>query len=334
MTGRELRDEEALDAEERHGAELDLRDLDDPEVDAALLQRLGLPRAGDPERRLLVEERVLRLAVVDARVDEALGVPAVDQRRVPEERRVRDAELVRVQRAVLRDAEDVAAETREQRIHVVRVTVRTLRDGKCDPAAALLLEGQRLRLELLPRLGNLDEAGVDDQTDVLELRRHAVFLAAVRHRGEGISRELLLDRLRREDRDDRAVRGERARPVVRADDHVRRVAGGDVLEIVLDLPEVLYDHGDVHAAGLAPRARDLVDRRLAVAVGPDHDLARLRARMRRRCRTATDQGQRRCEDDREQDGEAPSYLHRFLLLFQSRLTDGRRRLAMKHVLPP
>ena len=105
----ELRHEEALNTEERHSAELDLRYLDDPELDPALLQGLSLPRPREPDRRLLLEERVLGLAVVDLRVDQALCVPLVDQRRVLEEGLVRNAQLLRVERTVLRSAEDESA---------------------------------------------------------------------------------------------------------------------------------------------------------------------------------------------------------------------------------
>ena len=193
---------------------------------------------------------------------------------------------------------------------MVRVSVRALRNRDRDAAATLALEGECLAFELLPGRRNLHEPGIDDQTDVLELRRQSVLLAAVGHRVERVGGELLLDRLRREDCDHGAVRRECARPVVRADDHIRCVAGGNVLQVVLDLPEVLHDDDDVHAARAAPRTRDLVDGRLAVAVGPDEKLARLRARVRRRGGSATDQGQRRSEDHGEQDGNAaPSYLH-------------------------
>ena len=93
---RELRDERALHAEERHRAELDLRKLDDPEGIAARLQAVDLPRTGDPEGRIALEPCILRRPVVDLRVDQALTVPLVDHGRVLEEHVVRDAELVRL----------------------------------------------------------------------------------------------------------------------------------------------------------------------------------------------------------------------------------------------
>src|SRR6266498_674115 len=309
VTGCELRNEEALDTEERHRTELDLRDLHDPELDAALLERLRLPRAGDPERGLLVQEGVLGLSVIDLRVDQAFPVPLVDHARVVQEGLVRNAKLLRVQGAVLPGAEHVSAQTREERVHVIRVAAAALRDRDRDTARAFLLERESPALELRPRRRDLDERRVHDQADVLELGRNAVLLPVVRHRLECVSGEALLDRLGRKQRNDRSVRRELAGPVVGTDDDVRGVVRSDRLEVVTNLVELLHDHVDVDPAGPSPRARHLVDRRLAVAVGPDDDLARLRTRLRARSRTAPNQGQRGSEDDGEQGGKAPSYLH-------------------------
>src|SRR6266511_1698490 len=309
VTGCELRNEEALDTEERHRTELDLRDLHDPELDAALLERLRLPRAGDPERGLLVQEGVLGLSVIDLRVDQAFPVPLVDHARIVQEGLVRNAKLLRVQGAVLPGAEHVSAQTREERVHVIRVAAAALRDRDRDTARAFLLERESPALELRPRRRDLGERRVHDQADVLELGRNAVLLPVVRHRLECVSGEALLDRLGRKQRNDRSVRRELAGPVVGTDDDVRGGVRSDRLEVVTNLVELLHDHVDVDPAGPSPRARHLVDRRLAVAVGPDDDLARLRTRLRARSRTAPNQGQRGSEDDGEQGGKAPSYLH-------------------------
>src|SRR3954454_5152031 len=151
----ELRHREALHAEERDGRALDLRDLDDPEGESALLERVRVPRARHPEGGLLVQEGSLRRSRGDLRVDQALTVPAVDHRGVLQELRVRYAVAVRVERAALRRLEDVAAEAGEERVHVVRVPARALLNGDPQVVAALPLEGQRLLLELRPGLRNL-----------------------------------------------------------------------------------------------------------------------------------------------------------------------------------
>src|SRR4029450_10626536 len=130
------------------GTVLDLRQLDDAELDAALLQRLRLPRTGDSERSPLLGERVLRLPVVDLRIDQTLTVPLVDQVGVLQEHPVRHAQPLRIQRAVRPRSEDVATEAREERIHVVRIPVAPLWDGDRDPVGALALERERFLLEL------------------------------------------------------------------------------------------------------------------------------------------------------------------------------------------
>src|SRR3990170_5588787 len=147
--GRELRDHEALDAEERHrlarGGGLERRDR---VLEPGLLQRVGLPRARDPEGGVALQECVLAGAVVDLRVQEAFLVPLVDQGGVLEERRVAQADVGRVEVLGLVHAEDVAAEAREERVHVVGVPGRALGHGEADVARRLLLERERLLLEI------------------------------------------------------------------------------------------------------------------------------------------------------------------------------------------
>src|SRR6185437_9685108 len=103
-------------------------------------------------------------------------------------------------------------------------------------------------LELRPRLRNLRESRVDDEADVLERIGSAIEPPAVGERVEGVLRELVLDRLRREDRHDQTVRGEVTRPVVRGDDDVWRVLRLDRLQVVADVSERVKDDVDVDAA--------------------------------------------------------------------------------------
>src|SRR5262249_17776294 len=153
----ELRDHEALDAEERHRRLDDRRHLHHLELQAALLERVRVPRAGDPERGLALQESLLRLRRIDLRAEEAFLVPLVDQLGVLEQRRAGDADVRRIEVAGLVGAEDVAAETREERVHVVRVTARALLDGDAERSVRLLLDGKRLRLELREGLRSLGE---------------------------------------------------------------------------------------------------------------------------------------------------------------------------------
>ena len=131
---RVLRHEQALDTQERHRLAGDLRHLDDLELDPARLERGRVPGARDPERGVLAEERALRGAGGDLRVDQAFLVPLVDQRSVLEELRVGDADVRRIEVAGGVLAEDVAAQAREERVHVVWVTAGALLDG--DPEIA------------------------------------------------------------------------------------------------------------------------------------------------------------------------------------------------------
>src|SRR5206468_8488548 len=146
-----------LDAEERHRRLRDRGDLDDLELQAALLQRVRVPRAGDPERGLALQEGVLRRGAVDLRADQAFLVPAVDDLRVLEQERARHADVRRVEVAGLVRAEDVAAEAREERVHVVRVPTRALLDGDAEGEVRLLLLLEGRRLELVERRRRSEE---------------------------------------------------------------------------------------------------------------------------------------------------------------------------------
>src|SRR5207237_9790399 len=108
---------------------------------------------------------------VARRGEETLGVPLVDQLRVLEENRIRDAELVRVQRTVRILPEHVTAQAGEERIHVVRVPTGALRHRDRDVSGRLPLVREGFPLELRKRLRKLHEARVYDKPDVLELRR-------------------------------------------------------------------------------------------------------------------------------------------------------------------
>ena len=181
-------------------------------------------------------------------------VPPVDHRGVLQERRVRDPELARVERAALRAPEDVAAQAREEAgtcgtRHRRSPAGRRSRAGRRPP-----LELERLRLEVGPVLGHLREPRVDEEADVLDRRRHAVEPAhrpAVRERRLRVLRDRLQSRLLRVDRHDRAVRGQLAGPVVRGDDHVRSGLGANRLQVVADVAELLLDDLD----GATPRLR-------------------------------------------------------------------------------
>ena len=165
-------------------------------VHAGLLDVGDGPRAGDPERRLRLGERGVTDGVVGLRVDQAFLVPLVDQLRVLDERRVRDADVLRVQVPGLVGAEDVAAETREERVHVVRVAARALLDADAERQVVLLLGRERLALELREGRRDLGELRVHEQADVLDLHRDAVELldgGAVRERVERVLRELRCD---------------------------------------------------------------------------------------------------------------------------------------------
>src|SRR5262249_50003408 len=103
----------------------------------------------------------------------------------------------------------------------------------------------------------MGESSVDDESDVLELSRNGVELAAVRHRPERIRGELMLDGVAQEQWDHRAVRGKLADPVRSAELHVRRVLRGDGREVRPQVPESLDDDLDADAAGRRPLIRDL-----------------------------------------------------------------------------
>ena len=186
------------------------------------------------------------MLVVDLRADEAFLVPLVDQRRVLQELRVRDADVRRVEVAGLVRAEDVAAEAGEERVHVVRVTLPLLH-GEADLRLRLLLRREGLLLEVGERRRDLRELRVRDQRDVLERDGRAVELldrGAVRERVERVRRELLPRRRRRRQRDDRAVAGELADPVVRADDDVRGGVDRDGGDFLADRARLLLDDLD------------------------------------------------------------------------------------------
>src|SRR3990170_4723517 len=122
-----------------------------------------------------------------------------------------NAEVGWVEVARLVRAEDVAAEPREERVHVVGVATGALLDGDPDLRLRLLLGRERLLLHVCERRRNLRELRVRDERDVLEGDRRAVELldrGAVRERVERIRRELLLGRRRRRERKHRAVRGQ------------------------------------------------------------------------------------------------------------------------------
>ncbi len=137
-----------------------------------------------------LEERVLRGVVVDLRIDQPEAVPAVDHRRVLEEHGVRDADLLRVEVPRLVLAEDVAAKTREERVHVVCVTGRRLRHRDGEVLAALRLEGESLLLEVRERLRNRGQPRVHDEADVLERDGRAVEPLDRRPVGERVERVL------------------------------------------------------------------------------------------------------------------------------------------------
>src|SRR5207253_6569118 len=81
-------------------------------------------------------------------------------------------------------------------------------------------------------------------------------------------------------------------------------------QVVADVAEIVKHHVDVDAASRSPGRRDLVDRRLLDVVDPDRQLRHFCARVRRLRGTAADERQCYSQDDGEQDGETPSYLHR------------------------
>ena len=136
---------------------------------------------------------------------------------------------------------------------MVRVTAGALRHRDGEVVRSLALERERFLLELRPRLRHLRQTGVDNQPDVLERVRSAVEPAAVRERIERVLGELLLERLRREQRQDEAVGRQVAGPVVRGDDDVRRGLGLDRLQVVADVPERVEDDVDIHSSPRAPR---------------------------------------------------------------------------------
>src|SRR5215212_1110701 len=119
-----------------------------------LLQLRDAPRAGDPECGSARQERALRAVSVHPRADEAETVPPVDERRIAEERLVRDAEQCGVEVAGGVRSEDVPAEAGEERVHVVAVTRRSLLHREREVALALVLERERRLLELGPRRRN------------------------------------------------------------------------------------------------------------------------------------------------------------------------------------
>ena len=149
-----LRDHEALDAQERHRVALDLRDLDDLEVDAGLAGGIDVPGTGDPVRGLAAREGCVAVSLLilelirpslfhllisgEFLMNTLLSTPTLLGFRRP-----------------LEASEDVAAQTREERVHVVRVAAGALLDCEADAAAALLLEGERLLLEVGPALRHL-----------------------------------------------------------------------------------------------------------------------------------------------------------------------------------
>ena len=249
---------------------------------------------------------------VDARADQAELVPLVDQRRVLQELRIRDADVRRVEVAGRVLPEDVAAEPGEERVHVVGVTARALLDGDPHRGLRLLLGGEGGRCSCAHVVGTFCELRVRHERDVLERDRGAVELldgSPVRERVERVPRELLGRGGGREERDDRAVRRQLADPVVGTDDHVGRRLGLHGLEVVADRAEVLLDDLDGRALRRGPRVGDLRHRSDPVLVRPDADGGGVGSRRRRGQR---DRGERR--DD--QCGERPC-----------------RRLGAQHVLP-
>ena len=182
---------------------------------------------------------------------------------------------------------------------MVRVAARALRDCDRDVIGTLLLERQRRAFQLRERLRDLHEPCVDDEADVLERNGRPEEAAAVRERVEGVGRELLLERLRREQRLDEAVGRQLAGPVVRPHDHVGRLIGADGAELVADVAERLLDDLHVDAARPRPGGRDLVDRCMPVLVCPDAE--RRRGRAVGPCRRGGD-AEHRDGEDREHRG--------------------------------
>src|SRR6185503_12476718 len=91
-------------------------------------------------------------------------------------------------------SEDVAPETGEERVHVVRVTLPLLH-GEADLRLRLPLRRERLPLEIGERLRRLRELRVRDQCDVLESDWSTVELldrGSVRKRVQRVRGELLL----------------------------------------------------------------------------------------------------------------------------------------------
>jgi hypothetical protein len=156
-------------------------------------------------------------------------VPLVDQRRVLQELRIRDADVRRVEVAGLVRAEDVAAEAR-RRTGTCGTRHPALLHGEADLRLRLLLRRERLLLEVRERLRDLRELRVRDQRDVLERDGSTVELldrGAVRERVERVGGELLLVAADGESGTIEPLPEQLADPVVRADDDVRRRVDGN-----------------------------------------------------------------------------------------------------------
>ena len=188
----------------------------------------------------------------------------VDQSRVLQELRVRDADVRRVEVARAVRPEDVATEAGEERVHVVRVAGRALLDGETDLRLRLLLRRERLPLEVGERRRDLRELRVREERDVLERHGRAVELLdrrAVRERVQRVRRELLPRRRGR--REGRTEPFADSSPVQSCAPTMTSGAVSTATVVIWERiwPKSFWTTCTVTPLQCRPRVRDLCDRR-------------------------------------------------------------------------
>ena len=186
---------------------------------------------------------------------------------------------------------------------MVRVAVCALGHGERHGDLALLLQVECDLRDLVEGLRiRLNQVGVRDHCHVLDLRGHAVELAAVVEAFQGVRGDFIL-RLRADIQGgDQTVRGQFTDPVVRADDDVGCSVGGHGAEFGADITEFL--HHDFDGEALVAAREEAADGVGAVAIRPDHDGVVLRLDHRRDCDRTHTQSEGNTRDAKSSQGAA------------------------------